>query len=204
MSFKGDIEKIKQVFEYVKQESISVEEMGVKNNEVNEGMKPTLVDTNSGYRGSTPLMEAAANGHHLVCDYLITVQNANIEAKDDDKRTALICAARNNETEVIRVLLNHKINIKAKSKGGFNAAYWAVSNGNLDALKMLIEKDGDVIDLKGWQSEPRLIVGLREEWVDVCKYLIEEKNTNVSLKNTDGDPASEYAKMDKVVEFSGR
>ena len=204
MSFKVDIEKVKQIFEYVKQENISVQEMGVENNEVNQGNKPTLVDTNSGYRGSTPLIEAAANGHHHVCDYLITVQNANIEAKDDDKRTALICAARNNETEVIRVLLNHKINIKAKSKGGFNAAYWAASNGNLDVLKMLIEKDGDVIDLKGWQREPRLIVGLREEWVDVCKYLIEEKNTNVSLNNNDGDTASEYANMAKVVDFSGR
>ena len=41
MSFKGDIEKIKQVFEYVKQERISVEEMRVKNNEVNQGKKPT-------------------------------------------------------------------------------------------------------------------------------------------------------------------
>ena len=180
MSFKGDLEKIKQVFEYVNQEKISLEEMGVTNNEVNQGKKLTLVDINSGYRGSTPLMEAAANGHHNVCDYLITVQNANIEARDDDKRTAFICAARNNETEVIRVLLNHKINIKAKSKGGFNAAYWAASNGNLDVLKMLVEKDADVIDLKGWQREPRLIVGLREEWVDACKHLVEEKYANDS------------------------
>ena len=185
MSSKGYLEKIKQIFEYISQENISVEEMGVKNNEDNQEKNPTLVDTNSGYRGSTPLMEAAGNGHHHVCDYLITVQNANIEAKDDDKRTALIWAARNNETKVIRVLMNHKINIKAKSKGGFNAAYWAASNGNLDALKMLVEKNGAVIDLNGWQREPRLIVGLREEWVDVCRYLVEEKNAKVSLKDKD-------------------
>ena len=37
MSFKGHIEKVKQVFEYVKQENISVEEMGVKNDEDNQG-----------------------------------------------------------------------------------------------------------------------------------------------------------------------
>ena len=84
MSSNGDLEKIKQIFEYVNRENISLEEMAVKNNEVNQGKKPTLVDINSGYRGSTPSMEAAANGHHHVCDYLVTVQNANIEAKDDD------------------------------------------------------------------------------------------------------------------------
>ena len=50
---------------------------------------------------------------------------------------------------------------------------------------MLVEKNGAVIDLNGWQREPRLIVGLREEWVDVCRYLVEEKNAKVSLKDKD-------------------
>ena len=105
MSEKGDLEKIKQIFAYVNQENISVEEMGVKNNEVNQGKNPRLVDTNSGYNGNTPLILAARGGHHQICKYLITEQKANLEARDKNQWTAIIYAALFNKTEVIKVLL---------------------------------------------------------------------------------------------------
>ena len=66
LSRKGDLQKIKQIFAFVNEEHISVEEMGVKNNEVNQGNKPRLVDTNSGFNGSTPLITAVWFGHHQV------------------------------------------------------------------------------------------------------------------------------------------
>ena len=66
MSGEGDLEKVKQIFEYVNRENIRVEEMGVKNNEVNQGKKPTLVD-HSCYNGSNPLILAALYGHHQIC-----------------------------------------------------------------------------------------------------------------------------------------
>ena len=72
MSRKGDLEKIKQIFALVNQENISEDEMGVKNNEVDQGKKPTLVGNNSGCNGRTPLMIAAECGHHEICRYLIT------------------------------------------------------------------------------------------------------------------------------------
>ena len=194
MSFKGDIEKIKQVFEYVKQESISVEEMGVKNNEVNHGKKPTLVDTNIGYRGSTPLIWAAQHGRHNVCHYLIKEQKANLEVRDDYQATALIYAVLFNKTEVIKVLLQYKANCKVKSIVGSHAAYWSAYKGNLDALKMLVQSDGDVVDLKGFNGETPLIAASRNGLIAVCKFLVEEKNATVNLKDNDGKIALHHAK----------
>ena len=193
MSAKGDLEKIKQIFAYVNQENISGEEMGVKNNQVNQGKKPTLVDTNCGYLKSTPLMSAASKGHHQVCEYLITRQEANLEARDTLGQTALICAARLNHPEVIKVLLNHNANCKAKNRHGWHAASEAALGGNLDALKILVEKDGDVIDLKGYNGQTPLIAALRERRADVCKFLVEELNANVDLKDDDGRTALEHA-----------
>ena len=123
---KGDLKKIKQIFGYVNQEHISIEDMGVRNNVVNHGREPTFVDIkfNEGTVPritvpGTPLIIAAYFGHHLVCEYLITQQNANLEMRtDDDDRTALTYAVVQNHVEVIKVLLQNNANVKAKSKYG--------------------------------------------------------------------------------------
>jgi len=216
MSEKGDLEKIKQIFAYVNQENISVEEMGVEINEVNQGKKPTLVDTNSGtYEcppmipamcgiwklcdGRTPLILAALYGHHHVCQYLIKEQKANLEAKDDNRNTALICAASSNNLEVLKVLLKYKANCRAKGKDGCHAAYVAAFNGNVDALKMLVEKDGDVIDLKGPNGETPLITASKKGYVGLCKYLLEEKKANINLKDNDGKTALQHAEDLRII-----
>ena len=163
------------MFAYVNQENISVEEMGVETNEVNQGKKPTLEITNIGWNGRTPLIEAAACSHRQSCEYLITEQRAIFETRDDDQKTSLILAASSNHIEVIKVLLQNNANIKAKDNNGDHAAYSAACHGALDALKMLVEKDGDVIDLKGEYGETPLIAASRSRRVDVCKYLAEKK-----------------------------
>ena len=104
MSHRGDLEKIKQIFAYVNQENISVEEMEVQNNEVYRGKKPTLVDTHNGtYNGrKTPLILAAARGYYQICEYLITEQKANLEARDNMQRTALFYAFKSSRTAITR------------------------------------------------------------------------------------------------------
>ena len=186
MSQKGNLEQVKQIFAYVDQEDITVEEMGVKNNKVNRRNMPTLVETNTFYWARTPLILAAMNGHHQVCDYLITEQKADLEAIDDDQWTALIHAGYKNHTAVIKVLLQHNANVKAKTKYGGHAAYMAARSGYLDALKMLVERDEDVIDLTDVDGKTPLIAASKSGMIDVCKYLVEEKNANVNLKDNLG------------------
>jgi len=198
MARRGELDKIKQIFLYVNQENISVEEMGVKNNRFNQGKKPTLVDINAGYRGRSPLIEAAIFGHHQVCKYLIAELKANLEARDDYQMTALMHAVASNKTEVITVLLQHNASVKAKYPDDRHPAYYAAYNGHLNALKMLVEKDADVID-KGWNGETLLIAASRMSRVDVCKYLVEEKYANVNLKDDDGKTALEHAEDPEII-----
>ena len=186
-SQEGDLEKVKQIFAYVNQENI------------NQERTPTLVDTNSGEWAHTPLTSAAYYGHHQVCEYLIIQQKANLEAGGAYQWTALIWAAISNRIKVIKVLLQNNANVKAKHKSGHHAAYEAARYGNIDALRMLVEKDGDVIDLKAWNGETPLIAASGEGKTDVCKYLIEEKNANVNLKDDEGRTALQHAKNSKII-----
>ena len=201
LSEKGDLEKIKLIFAFGNEENISVEEMGVKNNEVNQGKKPKLVDININSRGKTALRVAAKYGHHHICEYLITKEMASIEARDYTQQTALIRAAKSSKLEVIKVLLQYNANVKAKDKYGRHAAYWAAYHGDLDVLKMLVEKDRDVINLRGNNGKTPLIVASVCGRVDICEYLVEEKNANVDLKDKWGKIALQYTYNPDIIKI---
>ena len=51
MSYKGDLEKVKQVFQCVIHENISVKEMGVQNNSLDKEKKPKFVDGTYDFNG---------------------------------------------------------------------------------------------------------------------------------------------------------
>ena len=145
----GDLEKVKQIFKFVDQEKISGNEMDVKMNihgiswgplqsESARMSNPRLVDTSSGVDGKTPLILAAENGHIDVCEYLITYQMANLNANDNNHYSALIHASLNNQIEVTKVLVNHRININYQ--GAYTAARLATQKGHLEVVKILEEK----------------------------------------------------------------
>ena len=112
----------------------------------------------------------------------------------------LTLAAIANTPEVIKVLLQIKANSKAIDSIGCHAAYMAAYCGNLDALKILIEKDGDLIDLKGLKGETPLIAASILGNVDVVKYLVEEK-ANANLKDNEGKTALQHANDPEIIEI---
>lgn len=196
MSAKGELEQIKQIFNCVIQENITVEEMGVKNNPIYDGEKPKFVDDNSGgYNGRSPLIEAALGGYDKVCRYLLKEQNANIEARDDYQMTALIVTALSNNTrEVIKLLIENEANIKAQSTTlcGKHAAWHALEMLNFDIVKMLVEKDKSVINLKAWGEQTLLIFAATYGDVDLVKFLLDH-DAIVNLKDYEGRTALHHA-----------
>ena len=206
MSIEGDLEKMKRIFACFNKENISMEEMGVTNNEVNQGKRPTLVDINIDTKGKTALIVAAKYGRHHMCDYLITKERASLEARDYIQQTALIRAAKSSKLEVIRVLLQYNANVKAKDKHGRHATYWAAYHGDLDVLKMLVKKDKDVIDLRGNNGKTPLIVASICGRADICEYLVVQQNANVELKDKWGKTALQYTynpDIIKIIEKEG-
>ena len=145
----------------------------------------------------SPLTSAARGGHAHVCEYLVKEQYANLEAIPS---TPLIIAAIYNHTAVIKLLLQHNANVRAYDQDTYgHAAYYAAGAGNLDALKMLVEVDGNVINLAGENGEPPLLAAAGGGYVDICKYMVEEKNANVNATCPLGDTALERAYDPEII-----
>ena len=197
MSSNGDLEKIKQIFAYVNHQNIDIEKLRAKITESHQGFP-------------SPFMEAARKGHAQVCEYFISQENANIEARNDYNTasvfyynwTALMFAVDCNQTKVIKVLLRHNPDIRAKDNCGRHATYIAACEGHLGALKMLVRKDRYVVDLRGPDGmTPLIAASSRNGRVDICKYLVQQKNANVNLKDSFGGTALTYATNPAIIEI---
>ena len=62
-----------------------------------------------------------------------------------------------------------------------------------------IKIDKDVINLVGVYGEPPLLAAVDGGYVDVCKYMVEEKNANVNAKCPDGDTVLEKAHTPEII-----
>ena len=187
MSILGNLKVVKQIFVFIKQEKLSVDDMGVESSDSN------LADCKFSDNGRTLFMEAALKGRVHVCEYLVKKQNTNVNARDHDESTALILAAYHNNLRAVKLLLNYDVNIKAKNKDGSHAAYIAALHGNIQILKALVEKDKDVIDIKAGRGTTPLIGATMRSQFEVCKYLCEEMKADVNIQNDRGYTALFWA-----------
>ena len=65
----------------------------------------------------------------------------DLNIKDDDRYTALIWACRNNNIEIVKLLIEKGADINAKNFIGYTALIWACRNNNTEVIKLLIEKE---------------------------------------------------------------
>ena len=97
----------------------------------------------------TPLMFAAMNFVSVDYDFdavkALIEAGADVNAKDDEGKTALIYAAIYNHTpEVAKALVEAGAEINAKDNEGRTALSWAACNHNPQVLKALVEAGADV------------------------------------------------------------
>ena len=88
-------------------------------------------------------------------------------------------ATNGNHTKVVQYLTSlSNVKIYAKDKYGGHAALNAAINGRLDVLKLLVQKDPNVADLKGNREKSPLVVAARKGDLDIVKYLTSQQNVN--------------------------
>merc|ERR1711902_339603 len=87
---------------------------------------------------------------------------------------------------------------------GVHAAYGAAQNDNLQVLKLLIQKDPNVADLKGWEGRTPLVAAARLGHLDIAEYLTSLQKVNINSQENDGSTAliwAAYNNHPKVVQF---
>ncbi|XP_052262259.1 ankyrin repeat domain-containing protein 17-like isoform X2 [Dreissena polymorpha] len=92
---------------------------------------------------STPLMEAAQEGHLELVKYLLKYK-ANVNATTGTNDTALTYACENGHTDVADVLLQHGAVLEHESEGGRTPLMKAARAGHLCTVQFLISRGADV------------------------------------------------------------
>ncbi|CAB1121171.1 unnamed protein product [Ectocarpus sp. CCAP 1310/34] len=111
---------------------------------VAEGAQPSLSE---GINGMTSLALAAARRHGEAAASLV-LHRPSANAQDDRRRTALHCAASNDNVAVIDVLAAAGAKIGAKDKRGWTPLHFASSGGCIEAVAALMKhgSDGNIVN----------------------------------------------------------
>ncbi|XP_046672408.1 ankyrin repeat domain-containing protein 17-like isoform X4 [Homalodisca vitripennis] len=92
---------------------------------------------------STPLMEAAQEGHLDLVRYLLEAR-ADVHAQTQTGDTALTYACENGHTDVADLLIQYGANLEHESEGGRTPLMKACRAGHLCTVQFLISKSADV------------------------------------------------------------
>jgi len=90
-------------------------------------------------KGTTPLMNASANGYLDIVEFLVK-HGANVNAKDDEfLMTPLMRAADNGHLDVVKFLVKHGADIFEKDKDDKDASDHARDHSHEEVAKYLAE-----------------------------------------------------------------
>lgn len=112
-------------------------------------------------------------------------QGADVKAKDKKGRTALMHAAENGHTEVMKLLVNHGAVVNTVDELGNTPIKWVVND--LDTVKFLIKNGADV-DRANKNGFTLLMAAAQRGATDVVKFLI-QRGADVTAKTSGGDTA---------------
>lgn len=104
-----------------------------------EAMISSDVNINAkGDNGKTALIFAAENGFHLIVEELIKAK-ADLNLTDWEGKTALIVSVERNRFEIAKALIKEGADVFKKDNEGFDAYHYAMTEGNLEMIKMIKE-----------------------------------------------------------------
>lgn len=117
--------------------------------------------------------------------------------KNDRGMEAIHCAAKNNHTKCIELLIKNGANIESKTMDGSTALNWASYIGNVEIIRILCDS-GANIESKCDAGESSLMKASEHGHIDCCKLLL-ERGANIDSKDVNGMTAlHESAKSGNV------
>ena len=131
-------------------------------------------------------MGAAVRGHTETVRALLE-KGAEVNAKGNTGRTALMEAALEGYTETVRTLLEKGAEVNAKDNAGWTPLFWAAFSRRTDTVRALLEKGADV-NAKNKYDDTALIHAAYAGDTDTVAVLL-EKGAEVNAKDDMGKTA---------------
>jgi len=127
------------------------------------------------------------------------IGSAGINSTDRDNRSILMNCIIENKIDFIKELLSYEgIDLNIQDNNGYSALHFAVQNGNLDVVSLLLENKADIDVQDNWGNTPL--------WRSVNNYpdnreiinILIKYGANPEIKNNSGISAMQIMKEDTV------
>ncbi|EAX82040.1 ankyrin repeat protein, putative [Trichomonas vaginalis G3] len=110
---------------------------------ISNGANPNIKDKNGYY----PIHLATKLKDFDIVGFLVSNSikyTVDVDAKNNDDKTALHVAVLNNSLRIVKLLISHGANINAVDKGNITPFQYAIRNYHREIIKIFISKEGDV------------------------------------------------------------
>ena len=96
------------------------------------------------FEGKSALMIAAQNNDNVSCQLLAQCADIDLNLKDSEGNTSLICAANEGNFSVMETLIGHGANVKLLNQSGFQALWFSLLRGNAKISQKLYENGAEL------------------------------------------------------------
>ena len=175
---------------------------GIKKEKVETGSEMKAPTTIENAQLSVLMLSSTQSGDVIkVKEYL--KGGADVNFKEENKRTALMFASFNGAKQIVEELLKYNADINLVDINGRSALLFAASGPFPETVKLLLDK-GARIDIQDNEEHfSALMFAAAEGQLENVKILL-EYGANAKLKDIDGDGAIDFAQANgytQVVEY---
>jgi len=153
----------------------------------NEKMRLNVALSN----GLNLLVVSIEYGYVDMLEFLLT-QGADVNSIElPGCNTPLIAACKEDNLEMVQLLIKYEADINKKNNDGLNPLMWACRRGNLEVVKFLIENDVDVNTRPNGMTP--LMYACSYDRVEVVKLLL-AKGADINAKDHEGNTVLSIAR----------
>ncbi|WP_172793467.1 ankyrin repeat domain-containing protein, partial [Wolbachia endosymbiont of Laodelphax striatellus] len=120
----------------------------------------------------TLLLNAAKYGDIEEVTRLIIIENANVNAENEYKKTPLHFAAHNGHKEIVDALLNANANVNAENEDKQTPLHFAVISGKKEVVDALLKIEGININVQDNNKYTSLRLAVENEHSDIAETLV--------------------------------
>jgi len=149
--------------------------------------------------GTTSLMDAADHGSMNVAKYILSIPHVYTEARNNIGWTAVMFASRRDNSDMLKLLLDHGCGIDASDINGTTPLMTAIRSKEHDNVNLLISHGASVDAKDNWENTALMIAADAGEPA-IARALI-AAGAKVNIKNINGLTAlsrAEQSKHDEV------
>ncbi|XP_062578834.1 putative ankyrin repeat protein RF_0381 [Saccostrea cucullata] len=135
--------------------------------------------------GKTILHIACLNGKHEICEYLVENYSHLLDVRDKSSNTALHAAAWGGNVQIVKLLIEKKMDIYSVQKGGETILHQCCRFGKMEMCEHLVDNFPDLLairDTEGWTVLHSACCGGS---VEIVSFLI-EKGMDINILSNDG------------------